>query len=248
MGKKRSRKLPDGRPHGEAREAADAIKAKKQMNAHDADVELADEEMAVEVIEAPREGGNGIEATPRLRGARPALTSFEALVDYERRSLAHVAGVPEQIEAPGLWRGIGFRVGDRYFVSNISEVNEILSMPAALTPVPATRNWLLGVGNVRGNLIAVVDLKQFLTEQRTHVSDRSRVLWVKQAGGGVGLLVDEVLGQRNLTDEQRVDAEGESDARLARFVTENVTLGERRWGMFSVVELTRASDFQQASF
>ncbi len=183
----------------------------------------------------------------RPRENRPLLTSFEALVDYERRSLAHVAGVPEQIEAPGLWRGIGFRVGERQFVSSINEVNEILTMPSALTPVPATRNWLLGVANVRGNLIAVVDLKQFLLDQRTHVNERSRVLWVKQSGGGVGLLVDEVLGQRNLTDEQRVDAEGESDERLARFVTENVTTGPMSLGMFSMVELTRAADFQQTS-
>ncbi|MEO6968901.1 MAG: chemotaxis protein CheW [Rhodanobacteraceae bacterium] len=185
--------------------------------------------------------------SPRRRENRQLLTSFEALVDYERRSLAHVAGVPEQIEAPGLWRGIGFRVGERQFVSSINEVNEILTMPAALTPVPATRNWLLGVANVRGNLIAVVDLKQFLLDQRTHVNERSRVLWVKQSGGGVGLLVDEVLGQRNLTDEQRVDAEGESDERLARFVTENVASGTVSLGMFSMVELTRAADFQQTS-
>ena len=246
MGKKRYRKPFAHRSHGEAQEIAPDVKAGEHMNADDGAIELVDEDMAVEVIEAPG-AHNEVEAGPRRREERPLLTSFEALVDYERRSLAHVAGVPEQIEAPGLWRGIGFRVGDRYFVSSISEVNEILSMPATLTPVPATRNWLLGVGNVRGNLIAVVDLKQFLMEQRTHVSDRSRVLWVKQAGGGVGLLVDEVLGQRNLTDEQRVDAEGESDSQLARFVTENVTLGERRWGMFSMVELTRASEFQQTA-
>ena len=37
------------------------------------------------------------------------LSPFEALADYERRSLAHTAGLPEQIEAPGLWRGIGFQ-------------------------------------------------------------------------------------------------------------------------------------------
>ena len=46
------------------------------------------------------------------------LSPFEALLDYERRSLAHVAGMPEQIEAPGLWRGIGFRVGPALPVSS----------------------------------------------------------------------------------------------------------------------------------
>ncbi|HXS73945.1 MAG TPA: chemotaxis protein CheW [Rhodanobacteraceae bacterium] len=247
MGKKRSRKAPAHRVHGDARESIDAVNHAERIDAQDLGIALADEDTAV--IDAPGEQAEEFQpaSPPRQREQRPLLTSFEALVDYERRSLAHVAGVPEQIEAVGLWRGIGFRIGERYFVSSISEVNEILSMPSALTPVPATRHWLLGVGNVRGNLIAVVDLKQFLFDQRTHVSERSRVLWVKQAGGGVGLLVDEVLGQRNLTDEQRVDAEGESDPRLARFVTENVALGSTKWAMFSMVELTRAADFQQTA-
>lgn len=181
-----------------------------------------------------------------IMSAGTSLMPFELLAEYERRSLAHVAGMPEQIEAPGLWRGIGFRVGMWYFVSSIAEVNEILTMPT-LAPVPGTRGWLLGVANVRGNLVPVADLRQFLTGERGHVSDQSRVLLVRQHGGGVGLLVDEVLGQRNLTEEQRVGAAAEEDERLVRFVAENVMLGETRWGMFSMTNLVRAPDFQQAA-
>ncbi|MDQ2972127.1 MAG: chemotaxis protein CheW [Pseudomonadota bacterium] len=251
MGKKRSKK-PAARHVRKDEQANAHIDVGSMIDAPSAPIEgvasVANAASSLGArVTAPDAPPNLITITPRSRENRPLLTSFEALVDYERRSLAHVAGVPEQIEAPGLWRGIGFRVGERQFVSSINEVNEILTMPPALTPVPATRNWLLGVANVRGNLIAVVDLKQFLLDQRTHVNERSRVLWVKQSGGGVGLLVDEVLGQRNLTDEQRVEAEGESDERLARFVTENVTTGPVRVGMFSMVELTRAPDFQQTS-
>src|ERR1700759_2848721 len=89
------------------------------------------------------------------------LSPFEALATFEKRSLAHTAGLPEQIEAPGLWRGIGFRVGVRYFVSVIAEVNEILT-PPLLTQVPGTRRWLLGVANVRGNLVPAIDLRDFI--------------------------------------------------------------------------------------
>ncbi|MGH8216176.1 MAG: chemotaxis protein CheW [Rhodanobacteraceae bacterium] len=172
--------------------------------------------------------------------------AYALLTDYERRSLEHDPGVPEQIEAPGLWRAIGFRVGERSFVSGIDEIIEILMSPPPVTSIPATRPWLLGVANVRGNLVALVDLKQFLFEQRTHVTGRARVLVVRQTGGNVGLLVDELLGQRNLTDADRAGAEGEADAQLARFVTENVTLGSARLGRFSMVELTRAPEFQHA--
>ena len=176
----------------------------------------------------------------------PQLTPFEALADYERRSLAHAAGVPEQIEAPGLWRGIGFRVGARYLVSGIGDVNEILTFPA-LTIVPGTRAWLLGVANVRGNLVPLIDLKHYLEGERTVLSDTSRVLLVRQTGGSVGLLVDEVLGQRNFSEEQRAEAISEDDDRYRRYVAEKYPLGEQHWGLFSMATLVRTPEFAQAA-
>lgn len=188
--------------------------------------------------------GAAADARPDLQHATAGLGPYALLADYDRRSLAHDPGVPEQIEAPGLWRAIGFRVGDHQFASGIDEVSEILMSPPPVTSVPATQPWLLGVANVRGNLMALVDLKQYLFKQRTHVTGRARVLVVRQAGGNVGLLVDELLGQRNLTDADRVGAEGESDPGLARFVTEVVTQGASRIGRFSMVDLAHAQDFQ----
>jgi twitching motility protein PilI len=180
--------------------------------------------------------------SPELQLAGP----FEILADYERRSLAHVAGLPEQIDAPGLWRGIGFRVGPHHLVSSISEVNEILTMPA-LTVVPGTQHWMLGVANVRGNLVALIDLRHYIEGTRTVMTDSTRVLVVRQHGGSVGLLVDEVLGQRSFSDEQRANALGEDDPRYARYVGEKVQLGDILWGLFSMSALVRSAEFQQAS-
>ncbi len=176
----------------------------------------------------------------------PTLTPFEVLLDYERRSLAHVAGMPEQIEAPGLWRGIGFRLGARRLVSSIAEVNEILT-PPPLTVVPGTRAWLLGVANIRGNLVPVIDLRCFIEGERHVQADSSRVLLVRQHGGSVGLLVDEVLGQRNFSEEQRAEASDEDDPRYARFVIERYRLGDVLWCLFSMVALVRTPEFVQAA-
>jgi twitching motility protein PilI len=174
------------------------------------------------------------------------LTPFEVLADYERRSLAHVAGLPEQIDAPGLWRGIGFRVGIRYFISVIGDVNEILTSPP-LTQVPGTRRWLLGVANVRGNLVPIVDLRDFIEGERSVITESTRVLIVRQHAGSVGLLIDEVLGQRSFSEEQRAEAVGEADERYQRFVGENIQLGDVLWGLFSMAALVRAAEFQQGS-
>jgi len=171
-------------------------------------------------------------------------TPFEILARYERLSLAHASDTQDKFEAPGLWRGIGFRVGSRLLVSGIDEINELLAVPV-LTPVPGTQPWLLGVANVRGNLVPVVDIGRFLFGERTQHSDRSRLLVVRQGGGSVALLVDEVLGQRTVDAEQRQQVQEEADPRLARFVDNRV--GEQQLAIFSMNRLVRAPDFRQAA-
>lgn len=175
-----------------------------------------------------------------------SATPYEVLAEYERRSLAHAAGAPEQADAPGLWRGIGFRIGDRHFVSSIAEVNEILT-PPVVTLVPGAKSWLLGVANVRGNLVPVVDLRDFVGGGRSQNTETTRVLVVRQHGGSVGLLVDEVQGQRSFSEEQLTAAVGEADERYNNYVGENVQLGDVQWGLFSMTALVRSTHFQQAA-
>ena len=172
------------------------------------------------------------------------LSPFEILARYERLSLAHASDTQDKLESLGVWRGIGFRVGSRLLLSGIDEINELLAVPT-LTPVPGTQPWLLGVANVRGNLVPVVDIGRFLFGERTLSSDRSRLLVVRQGGGNVALLVDEVLGQRTVDAEQRQHAQDEDDPRLARFVDNRV--GEQQMAIFSMSRLVRAPDFRQAA-
>jgi twitching motility protein PilI len=172
------------------------------------------------------------------------LTPFEILAHYERLSLAHALESSDKLEAPGLWRGIGYRAGSRSFVSGIDEINELLAVPS-LTPVPGTQTWLLGIANVRGNLVPVIDLARFLFGERTLSTERTRLLVVRQGAGSVALMVDEVFGQRTVDAEQRRQAEQEDDTRLARFVDDRV--GDSRLAVFSMGKLVRAPDFRQAA-
>jgi twitching motility protein PilI len=106
---------------------------------------------------------------------------------------------------------------------------------------------MLGVANVRGNLVALVDLRNFIEGSRTLLTDSTRVLVVRQQGGSVGLLVDEVLGQRSFSNDLRSRAQGEDDERYRRYVGEKIQLGEILWGLFSMTALVRSAEFQQAS-
>src|SRR5690606_7849938 len=105
---------------------------------------------------------------------------FDILEAYERRSLAHAVQLPERSYSQNVWRGVGYRVGSRHLVSDFREVVEIVPMPP-VTPVPGAQGGLLGVGNLRGNLFPVVDLKYFLEGVPTAPQEGQRVLIMRQA-------------------------------------------------------------------
>ena len=178
--------------------------------------------------------------------ATKQATSFDTLLDYEARSLGHVPGRPESVEAAGHWRGVGFRLGQRRLVSSFDEVMEILPLPA-VTPVPGAQSWMLGVANVRGTLLPVVDLKQFLEGERTVVHEGQRVLVVRQSGGNVAVLIDELFGQRTFNDSHRADVPPDDAGRYSHFVSQAYRLADTDWGVFSMSTLTRTPEFRQAT-
>ena len=171
---------------------------------------------------------------------------FDILADYEQRSLAHVAGLPEQLDAPGLWRGVGFRVGGRRLAAGFDEVVEILPMPQ-VTPVPGAQPWMLGVANVRGNLLPIVDLKQFLEGERTVLHEGQRVLIVRQPGGDVAVTIDELFGQRSFVEEQQIDPAALAEGRYSHFIDRAYRLADIDWGIFSLDRLARTPEFRQAA-
>lgn len=171
---------------------------------------------------------------------------FATLVEYERRSLAHVAGLPELVQAPGHWRGLAFRLGRRKLASSLEDVVEILPTPP-VTPVPGAQPWMLGVANVRGTLLPIVDLKQFLEGERTVLHGTQRVLVVRQPGGNMAILIDELYGQRAFDDAHSVDAAEGKDGRYRHFIKRAYRLDDGMWGVFDMSLLVRTPEFRQAS-
>ncbi len=175
----------------------------------------------------------------------PHVAAFSKLADYERLSMEHVPGLPEQADAPGAWRGVGFGLGKRRLVAAFEEVVEILPMPQ-ITHVPGTQHWMLGVANVRGTLLPVVDLKQFLEGERTVIHEGQRVLVVKQGGGNVAVLIDALFGQRSFNDSQKSDV-GDDESRYGYFIKQAYKVGDNDWGVFSMAMLARTPEFRQAA-
>lgn len=256
---KRGKNKARGKPqHSAADVTANAGSSDLQAVAEATDDAGSDDAIGVEVAAEPTlvaepeqaevadaEPAKPARQTIRLK-ARDKRSPFLVLADYEQRSLAHVAGLPEQLDAPGLWRGVAYRIGSHRLASGFGEVVEILSMPA-LTPVPGSQPWMLGVANVRGTLLPVVDLKQFLEGERTVLHESQRVLVVRQPGGDVAVTIDEMYGQRSFVDAQGIDVAPVSEGRYAHFIERAYRINDQDWGVFSLERLARTPEFRQAA-
>jgi twitching motility protein PilI len=106
---------------------------------------------------------------------------------------------------------LGVMIGQRRWLLSLQEAGEILSV-GTISKVPLTRDWYLGLSNVRGNLISVVDFARFLGQSATPVDKESRIVaFAPGLAFNCGLLVTRVLGLRNVAEMEKNEA-GDGDA------------------------------------
>jgi purine-binding chemotaxis protein CheW len=95
---------------------------------------------------------------------------------------------------------IAFRIGDQEFCVNIMSVREIRGWTTA-TPFPYAPPYVLGVINLRGAVLPIVDLSAMLGMNAT-TPDVRHVIIVAQVGSRVvGLLVEAVSDILTIIDD-----------------------------------------------
>ncbi|MFQ5982310.1 MAG: chemotaxis protein CheW [Woeseiaceae bacterium] len=171
---------------------------------------------------------------------------FELLQELERRSRAALAG-KGTAELPAEWVGIGFRMGQEQFVAGRDEVREVLMLPDSMTRVPGAKRWVLGIANLRGHLLPLIDLKMLLGSGRTTLRRNTRVISVNHRETPAGLVVDEVLGFRRFMDNEFREKWHETAVRCDRFLKGAYERGQDTWPIFSLYELIESSTFLQAA-
>lgn len=168
---------------------------------------------------------------------------FDLLTELERLGRAHRDERPSREKARDEWRGVGFRLGGQRFVVPMNEVVEILT-PPPVARVPHTRSWVRGVANVRGNLLAIMDLNDYLGRGETSLTRLSRALVVERQAVFVGLLVDEVLGMRHfLYPEQWRALAHSGEEEMSPYLDGVLQRDGNAWLVFSMTTLMRHPEF-----
>ncbi len=92
---------------------------------------------------------------------------------------------------------LGVHIGGQNWLVPMGDIAEVLPLPA-LTPVPMSKHWFLGVANIRGNLYGISDLSAFSAMGDTLRGQSNRILLLAEKFAfNAGLLVPRVIGLRD---------------------------------------------------
>jgi len=173
-------------------------------------------------------------------------TAFELLLDIDRRCRLLAADLPSQETQVQSWSGIGFRLGDHWYVAPMGEVAEVLHEPRC-TLMPGVKPWVKGVANLRGRLLPVIDLCGFFGHELSILRKQRRVLVVEYQDVFVGLLVDEVVGMQHFAQELLVRAALTVDEAASAPFIQGQFNGEQMWQVFSPFALAQAPRFMDVA-
>jgi twitching motility protein PilI len=172
---------------------------------------------------------------------------FELLAELERRGRAVSAQLNQETAGGREWVGVALRMaGDLYLVAR-EETREVLGVPASTTRVPGAKGWIKGLANVRGQLLPIVDLRQFLGSGVTPVTRNTRVVVVNHREIPAGLLVDEVLGFRRFAEGEFSGEAPPTVARCERYLAGSFRRGQDQWPVLSLRQVLESPSFAEAA-
>jgi twitching motility protein PilI len=170
------------------------------------------------------------------------ISAFAKLLEYEKRSETFAPGKDSRSGPAREWSGVTFGLGESHLACNIDRIHEILPLPQS-TPVPGAKPWIIGLANVRGSLLTIVDLNWFLTGVRSPITQSTRLLAASLNKAPVGLLIDEVFGQRHFLDSDAVRAELPEGSVLKRVVRKQHVFGAETWQELDLDQLFNTAEF-----
>jgi purine-binding chemotaxis protein CheW len=148
-----------------------------------------------------------------------------------------------QLQEDVVLRWVTFRLEREKYGVNVMQVQEVLRI-TEIAPVPGAPGYVLGIINLRGNVVTVVDTRKRFGLAVKEPDDASRIVIIEVNGNVIGMLVDSVaevvdLRKSEIETAPNVGAEDTAkyiqgvasrDGELLIVVDLNRFLSDEEWG------------------
>ena len=86
---------------------------------------------------------------------------------------------------------VTYKLGEETYGINVMQVQEVLRH-TEIAPVPGAPDYVLGIINLRGNVVTVIDTRSRFGLPSSDISDNTRIVIIESDQQVVGILVDSV--------------------------------------------------------
>ncbi len=126
---------------------------------------------------------------------RPSLEERTRLLKARAKALARE--IQETAEKPEAIEAVEFLLADERYGIESSYVREVYPLKN-LTPLPCTPPFVLGIVNLRGQILSVIDIKRFFDLPAKGLSELNKVVVLQHGDMELGILADAVIGVRQV--------------------------------------------------
>lgn len=149
------------------------------------------------------------------------ISSIDHSVEENRRLNRHQNAMTPDLPSSRAIQGkyIVFTLAEGKYAVPINQVMEV-GEPQRVTPVPNVPNWVLGITNLRGDIISVVDCGAFLNLHEKIALEVSSMCVVRNQRRDLAtsLMVDRIEGMMNLSEDHIVFPEGIFESRMVPYL------------------------------
>jgi purine-binding chemotaxis protein CheW len=92
---------------------------------------------------------------------------------------------------------VTFKLDEEIYGINVMQVQEVLRLPE-IAPVPGAPSYVMGIINLRGNVVTVIDTRKRFGLNQKEADDATRIVITEVENQVIGILVDSVAEVVNL--------------------------------------------------
>ena len=147
----------------------------------------------------------------------------------------------EAVQLADVSQWVTFKLGEETYGVNVVQVQEVLRV-SEIAPVPGAPAYVLGIINLRGNVVSVLDTRLRFGLPKRASDDSTRIIIIELESQTIGILVDSVAEVEDVQGQEVDTAPGVGNEESSRYIAGVVS---RPDGLLILVDVQRLLSEQE---
>ena len=169
-------------------------------------------------------------------------TAFAYLQEIDQSCRQKQLKFPTHTQTEQPWLGIGFLLYGNQYVIPLTQILEVIR-EIKISNIPGLKTWLNGVVNIKGKLVPVTDLQEYLFGIGLITTNDSKLLLMSDSVYEYAFLVEKVFGLKKFSLTHEIIVSPETHPKTAPFVVSEFIDHQGGWKIFNLKRILDNNDF-----